>query len=382
MKITHVLGHNSNWNIDAYFDQNIGDNFLITAYSHGKGFLQKKSFQRILDNSLLDLQFYGNKNSKGKLAEFDFHPSNQLESEVTNVYFDNCIKSAIEFQKNLGFNNIIIPHLYTNEDVQGIIKTIKNINSYILKKGRGTEKYFMTLPFANHIIIDNDKIEDILNECTSFNICFDGYFIVCENKPEFRKKITTDLKILKNITRILSTLKKNNFATIYAYANWDALLHLTKTNIDYITIGTYENLRNFDIKRFTEDESGGASKGYYFSEKLLNMVRADSITLLRETNTLNLIKNERNIFSDIILREGFNWNIHKPEVNKNYLLSITRLLKEISIIEDMKLRKEYVINIIDSALGKYDQLEQHGVFLDREGMNYHLNTWKTYLSMM
>jgi hypothetical protein len=382
MKITHVLGHNSNWNIDAYFDQNIGDNFLITAYSHGKDFLQKKSFQRILNNSMLDLQFYGNKHSKGKLSEFDFHPSNHLESEITNVYFENCIKSAIEFQKNNGFKNIIIPHLYTNEDVEGIIKTIKNINRYILKKGRGTEKYFMTLPFANHIIIDKDKIEDILSECTTFDICFDGYFIVCENKPEFRKKITIDLKILKNITRILTTLKRNNFQTIYAYANWDALLHLTKTEIDYITIGTYENLRNFDIKRFTEDESGGASKGYYFSEKLLNMVRADSITLLRETNSLNLIKNERNIFSDIILREGFNWNIHKPEVNKNYLLSITRLLKDISMIDDVKLRKKYVINLVDSALEKYDLLEEHGVFLDREGMNYHLNTWKTYLSMM
>ena len=300
MKVTHILGHNSNWSIDSYLEQNIGDYFLITAYNNGEGFLSKKSFQKILDISMIDFQFYGKKKSKGKLAEFSFHPANAALKDATNVYFETCIKKAITFQNEAGFHNIIIPHFYENDSVRDIVSMIKSINKYIKSLPKGGKKYFMTLAFANHIIMDNSKVEEILFECTQLNICFDGYFIVCENKPEFRKKITTDLKVLKNLSRILKTLKSQQFETIYAYANWDAILFLTKTDVDYITIGTYENLRNFDIKRYIDDESGGNSKGYYFSEKILNMVKADDITLLRETGTLNFIRNEKNIFSNSI----------------------------------------------------------------------------------
>jgi len=381
MKITHLLGHNSNWSIDSYHEQNIGDNFLITAYSHGMKFKTKKTFQKILDQSMIDLQYYGKKHSKGKLSEFSFHPSNVNGDDVTNVYFENCLKQAIKFQQDNNFKNIIIPHLYEDEEVSSIIQTIKSINRYVSKIQRNGEKYFMTLPFANHIIVDKVKVEEILLECTDMNICFDGFFVICENKPEIRKKLSTNLKLMKNLGRVLKTLKSQGFETIYGYANWDAILYLAHTDIDYITIGTYENLRNFDIKRFTEDESGGGSKGYYFSEILLNMVRADDITILREMDCLELIKNKRNIFSDIILEEGFPWNIHKPDVNKNYLLAISRLLITISQIEDIQERKKFVMGLVENAINTYDTISENNVYLDKISDNYHLSVWRSFLSL-
>lgn len=380
MKVTHALGHNSNWSIESYNNHQIGDYFLIIAFNQGIKFLNKKAFQAIHDKSMIDLQFYGKKNNKGKLSEFAFHPANCSPEEVTNIYFENCIKQAINFQRNAGFKNIIIPHYYENEEVDGIISTIKSINQYIKSIQRNGEKYFMTLPFANHIIIDKDKVENILFECTDMNICFDGFFIVCENKPEFRKKLTIDFKVLRNLTKVLKTLKSHDFETIYSYANWDAILFLTQTDIDYVTIGNYENLRNFDIKRFTEDESGGGSKGYYFSEKLLNMIRADDLTQIRETDNLHLIRNDKNIFSDIILKEGYPWNIHKPDVNKNFFLAISRLLKQISAIPNLTDRKRFLLDKINYAISIYDKLEQQGVYLDKESGNYHLNVWRTYLN--
>ena len=379
MNITHLLGHNSKWSIDSYIDNGIGNYFLLTAFSQGVDFDSKKAFQKILDISMIDLQFYGKKNIKGKLNEFPFHPSNCNDEEVTNIYFDNCVKQSIEFQKRKGFKNIIIPHFYENEEEGDIIRTIRNFSNYISKIRTNGERYFMTLPFAHHVIINKDKVERILLASTDMRISFDGYFVVCENKPEIRRKLTTDLKILTNLAHILKTLKYQEFETIYAYANWDAIILLALTDIDYITIGTYENLRNFDIKRYTEDASGGGSKGYYFSEKLLNMIKADSIKLLRDTDNLRIIKNDRNIFSEIILKDGYPWNIHKPDVNKNYLLSISRLLNDISNITDLKQRKRYVLSLINQAIEKYDYLEKNNIFLDKESENYHLNIWKTFL---
>lgn len=382
MKVTHVLGHNSNWNVDSYVNHSIGDFFLITAFTHGVDFGSNTHIKKVRDLSMIDLQFYGKNTdiSKGKLNEFTFHTCNVDEEEVTNIYFLNCAKKAIEFQIEKGFRNIIIPLYYENEEIREIIGTIKELNKYVSKLDkRSSNKFFMTLPFANHIIIDKNKIEEILFECTEMDICFDGYFITCENMPEQRKKLTTDIKILKNLSRVLKTLKQQGFETIYAYANWDAIVYLAQTDIDYITIGTYENLRNFAIKRFTEDISGGGSKGYYFSEKLLNMVKADDITTVKNLDGLKYLENQKNIFSDIILKDNYLWNIHKPDVNKNYLLSISKLLKRISEIDDLKERKKYVLNLIEQAIENYDSLEKRDIYLNNESGNYHLNLWKSYL---
>lgn len=383
MNVTHVLGHNSNWNIESYLQQGIGDYFLITAFTHGINFDEKKGVKDVLDISMIDLQFYGKKSSGdisgGKLSEFLFHPANCDDDQITSVYFENCLKRAIQFQKEKGFKNIIIPHFYENEEVGDIIETITKINRHVNSIREDGEKYFMTLPFANHIIIDRHKVEEILFACTDMDISFDGYFITSENKPEFKKKLTTDIKILRNLSKVFKTLKLQGFETIYGYANWDAIIILAQTDIDYITVGTYENLRNFDIRRFTENQSGGSSKGFYFTEKLLNMIRADDVTKIRDTGFLSLIRNERNIFSDIILDAGYVWNIHKPDVNKNYLLAIDRLLKEIASIENLDERKQYVFNLVEGALTLYNRLEQNHVYLDNESSNYHLNTWKTVL---
>jgi len=383
MKVAHVLGHNSNWNVDIYNQQQVGDYFIITAFTHGLNFDDKNLIKKIRSKALLDLQFYGkNVNTKGgKLNEFPFHPCNQDDDEATNVYFITCVKQAIQFQINKKFDNVVIPLFYENEELSEIIRTIKEINEYVSNlKEKDNHRFFMTLPFANHLIIDKDKVEELLIECTDRNIIFDGYFITCENKPEFKKKLTTDIKIFRNLSRVFKTLKDQEFKTIYAYANWDALLYLSQTDIDLITVGSYENLRNFAISRFTEDISGGGSKGYYFSSKLMNMIKANDLTNIREQGQLNLIKNDKNIFSDIILRENFDWNIHKPDVNKNYLLAVTKLLKEISEIKNIDARKTYLLNLINDAIYNYDYLDKNKIYLDNESSNYHLSSWKTYLT--
>ncbi|MEP2445817.1 MAG: hypothetical protein ABJI69_01210 [Balneola sp.] len=384
MKTTHVLGHNSNWNVESFNKQNIGDYFLITAYTHGVNFDENKHISQVIERSMIDLQFYGKRESGkisgGKLNEFKFHPANVTSDDITNVYFENSIKQAIAFQKRKGLKNIIIPHFYENEDVDQIISLIHLVNKFIPDVRETGETYYMSLPLANHMIINKYKIEELLLSCTDMDIAFDGYFVSCEMKPEFRKKIDTDYKIFINLSKVFKNLKTNGFKTIYAYANWDAILYLAQTDIDYITIGTYENLRRFDINRFIEDQSGGGSKGYYFSEKLLNMIRADDIVRIRNTGNLDLIKNEKNIFSDIVLQEGYKWNIHRPDINKNYLLSIDNLLKKISVIGNIAERKEYVLDLIDNAIERYRELDDNRVYLDDMSSNYHLSDWKTYLA--
>lgn len=296
MKILQQVGHNGIWNIDAHYKNEIGDGFVFCAYSYSEEDLKEKIFSKhkdIIDKSFLDLQYFGKKESgnidKGNLKAYSFHPAANLGDEnQTDIFIANAIKQGVTFQINLGLKNVIIPHFYENDEPERFIGMVKNINKWLAKNKKEGIKYFMTVPIANHTVIDESKIETLLYCLTDMDIVFDGYYIVCEQKPETMQKISVDFKYLKNLTRIFQVLKKQKFITIYAYANFDAIIFLATTDIDYVTIGTFEKLRNFNIKQFLASDQGGPSKGWYFSEKLLNFVKAQLLDLVPCFTSFNI----------------------------------------------------------------------------------------------
>jgi len=392
MNIYHQLGHNYKWALDSYFQNNIGDGFIFSAFSFKYGKLEKgvSSYKpdQYLNKSMLDLQFYGSKKTVGgQLGSYPFNPINMSNSASTLVAGTEFIKKAIIYQESLGLRNIIIPVFYHEvSDFEKFKKYLIKINKIIVsRKDKGNRsKYFMTIPFSNSAILNNDYVEDLLQATTDMPIVFDGYYVVCDSKPEYKKKISIDYDYYTNLIKVFRVLNGQGFTTVYGYSNWDALIITTLCNIDYITIGTYENLRNFNIRRYTEPSGGGASKGWYFSEKLLNFIRAEEIKHLRRQNCLNLIANEKNIFSDIILNKNYVWNTHKPDVHKNYLLAISRLLKDVASISSLSQRMGFFQKKINQARKLYGELYDRGVFLNDESSDYHLGTWdsiiKTYAS--
>jgi hypothetical protein len=390
MKVLQLTGHLQKWNLDSHYENSIGDGFIFCAYSFAEGFFEAPKIngyktEPILEKSFFDLQYFGKREggniSKGNLKTYDFHPAaNAKSDEQTNTLIEGLIKKGIKYQiDKLGLKNVIIPNYYENEKPEHFIAMVKNINKWLIKNKKDGVKYYMTIPITHHTIIDEEKVERLLYNLTDIDIVFDGYYVICESKPDNRQKLSTDFKYLNNLATVLSVLKKQKFSTVYSYANWDALVFLTLTDIDYITIGTYENLRNFSIKRFTSDEDGGPSKGWYFSEKLLNFIKSPLLDLIRIQKGIDLVENERNIFSDVILKEGYPWSNQKPEVHKNYLLAIERLLKELAAEKDIKKRKELMIKKIDTAMETYEKLEQKKIYLTDESKNYHLATWKSFL---
>ena len=169
MKVAHVLGHNSNWNVDIHNQQGVGDYFIITAFTHGWNFDDKPLIKKIRSKALIDLQFYG-KNAitkGGKLNEFHFHPCNQDDDEATNVYFINCVKQAIQFQINKKFDNIVIPLFYENDELSEIIRTIKEVNKYlsnisniVLLEPMAYEDFIWLMNRARLIITDSGGVQE------------------------------------------------------------------------------------------------------------------------------------------------------------------------------------------------------------------------------
>ncbi|MEP6674179.1 MAG: hypothetical protein ABJA78_03465 [Ferruginibacter sp.] len=389
METLHLIGHNHNWNLDSYFQNSIGDGFIFTAFSFDSNYFQEKDeinghkVKSIFEKAFFDLQYFGKKQSgglqKGKLETYPFHPAARFKDDTqTEVMLFDAIKAGVKYQESLGLTRIIIPNYYETDDIERFFQVTKEINKWIAKNRKTSSQYFLTIPVSSTTITNNEKVEKLLFHLTDLNIVFDGYYIVCETKPETKQKLTLNFDYLFNVSKILKILKLQKFITIYSYANWDAILFLALTDIDYISIATFENLRNFNISRFISTEEGGPSKGWYFSEKLLNFVKYQLLALVRRLNGMDFIRNDRNIFSDTILESDYSWSNINPRVHKNYLLSVDRLLKEVSNIS-IDTRKDYVLRKIDNSIKTYDELERMGIYLTEESKNYHLETWRSFL---
>lgn len=389
VKILHQLGHRYNWNLDCYFDNKIGDGFIFCAYSFPEGKIGSEvsgyKSKEYLPISCIDLQYYGYKNSRdrGELGTYDFHPA-KMEAEGTTIpaYYE-LIYKGIEYQIKLGIKKIIIPmRCETTKDITKLSSFVEKINKYVLDNRQIDTEYYLTISFTDAEIKDLEWVEKVLTLLTNINKVFDGYYIVCDSAPEYKKKISINYDYYTNLSRIFSVLKKNNFKLIYGYANWDAVVFLTLVDIDYISIGTFENLRKFNIKRFTEDAGGGPSQGWYYSEKLLNMIRSQELAKLRASSCIELIKNEKNIFSDVILDRAYPWannGNNRPDVHKNYLLAISREFEEIGSKKIGNERINHILQKITEAKKIYKELYDKKVFLDEESSDYHLSAWENFL---
>ena len=383
MKLLHQVWHFWKWNLDSYFENNIWDWFIFNAYSFSEEKIWKKissyKFEDFKDVSFLDLQFFWWNSSidKWKLDTYNFHPTH---STLTLTSKTDLIFQWINYQISKGFKKIIIPNAYYNIDETGkMVDIIKIVNKKLKKTKVDNIKYYMTIPISNDLINSEELIKELLFNLTDIDINFDWYYIACEAKPETRKKINISFNYYNNLYEILKTLKSQKFEIIYAYSNFDALLFYSLVDIDYISFWTYENLRNFDITRFKENSKWfWRSKWWYFSEKLLNMIKADNIDLIRKMNWLELIKNENNIFSDEILTDWYPWDNNRAQIHKNYLLSIFNLFKELELLSIWN-RKNIMISKIEEAKNIYLKLEYNKINLFDESSDYHLNTWLQFL---
>jgi hypothetical protein len=385
MEILHQLGHKKNWNAEVFYENQVGDGFIFCAYSNEPEVLSKPFYkhpiEEVLPLSFLDLQYYGGKQSTGgKLTNYEFHPINRNQSDDTETSLIEDIVKGISFQIEKGLKKVIIPHIYNTGDTDYTTKVVKLVNEYLKENKVDGVEYFMTLPFSGEEIKNSDRIEVLLQNVTDMHILFDGYYVVCEQNLTGNRKISEDIEYYENLSRIFQTLKGQGFKIIHGYANVDSLVFSAITDIDYVSIGSYEVQRNFNIQRYIEDVSGGGSKGWYYSEKLLGFVRSQELVLVRKNEGIPMIANDENIFSDTILQEEYDWNIHKPEVHKNYMMSVANMLKSISDISDRNERIGYLLEQAVSARNTYKKLEEKGVFFSNESSGYHLPFWQTVLT--
>lgn len=375
MKVYHQTGFRDNWNRESYL-KGIGDGLIYSPVNIDADKLL--GIDRSLKiSSFLDPQLYLLAEAKGNLHTYPYFPGN-LKPDFSTPDLDNSnlqiAKLCIDYQLDNEFEYLVIPTRY-NED---------NPTSYFLQS---TE--FFVLPFCEYVrdnkiekkillsvivksimLSDKEKRDEVLNWITSHQQV-DGVYLIFENN--FSYKQIKDFDFLLNALQFIRILKENKMEVHIGYTNTEAILYSIAMP-DSITIGSYENLRSFGIKRFQEIESSPmrSPNARLYSSKLFQWIDYQYIEAMK-----SLLHSYESFFDDselkpLMFKSEFKWHFAKPEPYKHYFYVFYNQIKALPKEQDLRIEK--LEKDIKTAINLFENIEKF-VLLDDNSNGSHLPTW-------
>lgn len=157
------------------------------------------------------------------------------------------------------------------------------------------------------------------------------------------------------------------------YNNTEAILYSIAMP-DSVSIGSYENLRSFGIKRFQDLENGRmrAPRARLYSSLLLQWIDYQYIDAMSK-----LIDNYENYFDDseykpLMFKPDYNWQFMKPEPYKHYFYVFNNQIK--TLPETQLERIELLKANIKQSVNLFKKIEET-VLLDDDSNGSHLPNW-------
>lgn len=374
MKVYHQTGFRLNWNIDC-FQQNVGDGLIFSPINIDADKLIQ------LDNSLketsfLDPQLYLLNEAKGTLDTYPYFPGN-IKPDYSTPDLDNSnqilAQLCIDYQLKNNFEYIVIPTRYY----------VDNPTTYFLQTGdyfvfpfidyirtQGIKKKILQSVIVKTIMLtDEEKRNETLNWITGQQI--DGVYLIFEDNATGKQ--IKDFEFLLNALKFIHILKMNGMEVHLGYNNTEAILYSIAMP-DSVSIGSYENLRSFGIKRFQDLENGPmrAPRARLYSSLLLQWIDYQYIDAMSK-----LIDNYEIYFDDseykpLMFKPDYNWQFMKPEPYKHYFYVFNNQIK--SLPETQLERIESLKANIRQSVNLFRKIEET-VLLDDDSNGSHLPNW-------
>lgn len=374
MKIFHQTGFRINWNIDCY-QQGIGDGLIYSPINLDADKLLQLD-KSLKQTGFLDPQLYLLNEAKGTLDTYPYFPGNIIPDYSTPDLDNSNVLLAqlcIDFQLLNDFQYIVVPTRYytdnpTNYFAQSSDYFVTPFCEYIREKNI-KKKTLLSVIVKAIMLIDEEKRNETLNWITGQNV--DGVYLIFEDS--FTTKQIKDFDFLLNALLFIQILKNNGMEVHLGYNNTEALLYSIAMP-DSVSIGSFENLRSFGIKRFQDLENGPmrGPRARLYSSCLLQWVDYQYIGAFKR-----LIPGFENFFDEsefkpLMFKPEFNWHFLKSEPYKHYFYVFNRQIKglpksQIDRIENIKAQ-------IKNALALFKKIEE-SVLLDEDSDGSHLPTW-------
>lgn len=377
MKVYHQTGHNLKWNIDSY-KEGVGNGLIFSPINIDADKLLRDTEIEIKKVSFLDPQLYLLNQAKGSLETYPFFPEN-LRSDFSTPDLDNdnliLAELCINYQLQNDFKYLVIPTKYNVENPTNYL--IQCTDYFVLpfcefaKQKQANKKILLSVIIKGIMLTDDDKRNEVLNWITGHQNV-DGVYLIFENN--FASKQIKDFDYLLNALRLIKVLKDNLMEVHIGYCNTEALLYSIAMP-DSVTIGSYENLRSFGIRRFQETENGPmrSPNARLYSSKLLQWVDYGYIQPMK-----TLVENYSGYFDESAynpltnFEPDYNWQFKKTEPYKHYFYVFDKQIKELQ--ENQTDRIVGLKSTIKNAISLFNKIE-NDVLLDENSDGSHLPTW-------
>ena len=383
MDVYHQTGHNSIWNVGSFTEDGAGSGIIFSPVNDHADKISSISTE-IKKVSFFDPQLYLPKSLKGKLASFDYFPSS-FSKNFTTSDFDKekqeIAKRCIDFQLTNQFKYIVIPSRYyevlpSNFYEQFEDHLIEPFLSYYQSSKQKTE-ILLTLIVKQEQLMNDEHRDELLNWITGIHQ-IDGVYLIFENN--FLSKQIKDTAYLYNALVFIHAIHANELSVHIGYTGIEGLLY-SIANPDSISMGSYDNLRQFNIKRF-DDKSEGPLRGP--NPRLYSRLLFQSIDYGYKDGIMKLYRDWNNIFEDsgykpLMFKPDYNWHFSKPEPYKHYFLLFNSQVS--SLPTSVSKRIAFLKDSFQNAQHIFRQLDAAGINLDDDSNGSHLSFWITTINM-
>ncbi len=375
MKVYHQTGFRDKWNMESFLN-GVGNGLIFSPINIDADKLLALE-TRLKSTSFLDPQLYLLNDAKGALDTYPYFPGN-LKPEFSTPDLDNShielAKFCVDYQISNGFEYLVIPTRYYADNpstyfIQSTDYFVSPFCNYVTEKG-SEKKILLSVIVKAIMLTDEEKRNEVLNWITGHQ-SIQGVYLIFENS--FSNKQIKDFDYLLNALRFISVLKKNQLEVHLGYTNTEAILYSVAMP-DSVTIGSYENLRSFGIKRFQDLDKSQmrAPNARLYSSLLLQWVSYEYIQAMEKLIPNYVDFFDYSEFQPLMFKPTFKWHFAKAEPYKHYFYVFDIQIKGLPKVQDDRI--EILKEMIKNALALFKVIESK-VFLDDDSDGSHLPTW-------
>lgn len=384
MKVYHQTGHLYQWNLQSFIEDQTGDGLIFSPINIKCSDMIKIP-KDIKKESLFDSQFYIPDDMKGKLSTYNFFPAN-MKDDFSTCDFEEIAEDMaglnVNFQITNDFRYIVIPTRHFEFLSDNCYEQLKEyyINPFIkyISEIKSSKKVLLTVIVKQEQLVDENKRNFLLNWVTGISN-IDGVYLIFENKHT--SKQIKDPVHLCNAMIFIHSLKVNQLEVHVGYTNTEGILY-SIADPDSVSMGSYENVRKFNINKFITPEEKKKQRGptaRLYSGKLFQWIEygfIESIVTLYEDWEM-IFENSK--YNPLMFEEEYKWYFNKPELYKHYFLIFSSQIK--SLPGQNRNRIKVLRKSFENAINIYDDIKSHRIFLDSDSDGSHLYHWLNSMSM-
>jgi hypothetical protein len=248
LQLLHQVGHNSNWNVESFQQDNCGDGLILSPLHQNHSIVERLG-PTTRSASIFDPQFYLPSSRKPKLLTYPFFPETVdggFQTSTFTTHAANVAEQCVEFQRNMGFRTIVVPTRFIDQMYSDYVARQRRFTVDAFMEAAQRDTVCLSLAVTDAMIQDEGFRGRLLNWATSYPNVDEVYLMYQHTRDT---KQIQDAAFLSACLQFFREIVGSGLRLIIGYTNIEGLLFATAADLT-ITIGSFENTRIFSIEKF------------------------------------------------------------------------------------------------------------------------------------